>query len=141
MKAAVIFWSGTGHTEAMAGAVLEGLKAGGAEAELFQVSNIAADTAAGYDALALGCPAMGSEELESDEFEPFFAALEPSLKGKKIALFGSYSWADGQWMEDWRGRAEADGAILVADGLAVRDEPDDAALEQCRTLGTTLANA
>ena len=139
MKTAVIFWSGTGHTETMAGAVSEGLKAGGADTELFRVSEISADAAAGYDALALGCPAMGSEELESEEFEPFFSALEPKLKGKKLALFGSYSWAEGQWMKDWLARAEADGAVLAADGLAVYDDPDEEALGKCRSLGEALA--
>ena len=34
-KAAVIYWSGTGNTEAMANAVVEGAKAKGAEVSLF----------------------------------------------------------------------------------------------------------
>lgn len=118
-KIAVIYWSGTGNTEAMAAAVAEGARGAGAEVDLFQVSEITPDAAAEYGALALGCPAMGAEQLEEGEFEPFFAALESRLSGKKVALFGSYSWAGGQWMRDWYERAQSDGANLVGDeGLA-----------------------
>ena len=138
-KIAVIYWSGTGNTEAMAQAVCEGAKAAGADAALLPVSAVSAADALGYDALALGCPAMGSEQLEETEFEPFFTALEPSLNGRPLAIFGSYSWAEGQWMQDWQLRCQAAGAALCADGLAVYDAPDADALEQCRALGKTLA--
>ena len=83
MKTAVIYWSGTGNTEAMAKAVAEG-----AGAECFAVSEFSGNVE-DYDAIALGCPAMGAEELEDSEFEPFFAGIEGKLSGKKIALFGS----------------------------------------------------
>ena len=106
---------------------------------LLPVSAVSAEDALGYDALALGCPAMGSEQLEETEFEPFFTALEPSLNGRALAIFGSYSWAEGQWMQDWQLRCQAAGAALCADGLAVYDAPDADALEQCRALGKTLA--
>ena len=138
-KIAVIYWSGTGNTEAMAQAVCEGAKAAGADAALLPVSAVSAADALGYDALALGCPAMGSEQLEETEFEPFFTALEPSLNGHPLAIFGSYSWAEGQWMQDWQLRCQAAGAALCADGLAVYDAPDADALEQCRALGAKLA--
>ena len=88
-KVAVVFWSGTGHTEKMANCIVEGLKAGGAEVELFPVSQFSADKLDSYDKIAFGCPAMGSEELEPDEFEPFFASIEKKLAGRKVALFGS----------------------------------------------------
>ena len=106
-KTAVIYWSGTGNTQAMAEAVAQG-----AEGQLFAVSEISAAEAAAYDALALGCPAMGDEVLEENEFEPFFSELEGSLAGKKVALFGSYGWGDGQWMRDWQERAVSAGAQL-----------------------------
>ena len=138
-KIAVIYWSGTGNTEAMAAAVAEGARGAGAEVDLFQVSEITPDAAAEYGALALGCPAMGAEQLEG-EFEPFFAALESRLSGKKVALFGSYSWADGQWMRDWYERAQSDGANLVGDeGLACYEAPDADCLAACKALGAELA--
>ena len=108
--------------------------------DLFQVSEITPDAAAEYGALALGCPAMGAEQLEEGEFEPFFAALESRLSGKKVALFGSYSWADGQWMRDWYERAQSDGANLVGDeGLACYEAPDADCLAACKALGAELA--
>lgn len=139
-KIAVIYWSGTGNTEAMAAAVAEGARGAGAEVDLFQVSEITPDAAAEYGALALGCPAMGAEQLEEGEFEPFFTALESRLSGKKVALFGSYSWADGQWMRDWYERAQSDGANLVGDeGLACYEAPDADCLAACKALGAELA--
>lgn len=134
-KIAVVYWSGTGNTEAMAKAVAEG-----ANAELFNVSEIDAQKAATYDKLALGCSAMGSEVLEEDEFEPFFTELEGLLRGKKVALFGSYGWGDGEWMRDWQGRVVASGAQLVGgEGLILNETPDDDGLASCKKLGQDLA--
>ena len=141
-KLAVIYWSGTGNTEAMAQAVVEGAREAGADASLFSVDQISAADAAGYDRLALGCPAMGAEVLEEGEFEPFFTELEGQLSGKKVALFGSYGWGDGQWMRDWYERTENAGATLCGEeGLILNDAPDEAGLEACRALGHTLATS
>ncbi len=134
MKIAVIYWSGTGNTEAMAKAVAEG-----AGAELFSVSEFSGDVA-DYDRLAFGCPAMGAENLEEGEFEPFFTDNEGKLSGKKVALFGSYGWGDGEWMRQWADRVTADGAELVnGEGLIVNETPDDSALADCKALGAKLA--
>ena len=138
-KLAVIYWSMSGNTEAMAGAVAQGARDAGAEADLMQVSEVSPEQALSYPLLALGCPAMGAEVLEESEFEPFFAQLEGRLSGKKLALFGSYGWGDGQWMRDWQARAEGAGAVLYQEGLMVHETPDDAALEQCRALGAGFA--
>ena len=138
-KVAVIYWSGTGNTQQMADAVAEGAKGAGAEVSVFSVSEISADAAAAYDHLALGCPAMGGEVLEESEFEPFFSELEGSLSGKKVALFGSYDWGDGQWMRDWQQRTVQAGAQMPADGLIVNLTPDEDGLAQCRELGAKIA--
>lgn len=139
-KTAVIYWSQTGNTEQMAQAVAEGIKAGGAECDLLQLSDTNVSTAAGYQKLAFGCPAMGAEVLEEMEVEPFFTELERQLSGRKIALFGSYGWGDGQWMRDWVRRAEdANADVYQGEGLIVHETPDDAALEQCRNFGKGFA--
>ena len=140
-KIAVIYWSGTGNTQAMAEAVAEGAKNAGAQADLFSVSDTSADAAAAYDKLALGCPAMGAEVLEESEFEPFFTELEGRLSGKKVVLFGSYGWGDGQWMRDWGDRLAASGAAASGEPLIVNEAPDDDGLAQCRALGAALAGA
>ncbi|MDE6087705.1 MAG: flavodoxin [Oscillospiraceae bacterium] len=133
MKTAVIYWSGTGNTEQMATAVADG-----AGAELFNVSAFSGNVA-DYDRIAFGCPAMGAEVLEEDEFEPFFTGIESSLNGKKIALFGSYGWGDGEWMRNWEERVKSAGAELVnGEGLIVNETPDDSALESCKALGAEL---
>ena len=139
-KCAVIYWSGTGNTEAMAQAVLEGMEAAGAEARSLPPDGVNAAELAELDAIAFGCPAMGAEQLEESEFEPMFAALEGSLNGKKIALFGSYGWGDGQWMRDWAQRAQDDGAQLFSEeGLICNETPDDDVQAACRKLGADLA--
>ena len=133
MKTAVIYWSQTGNTEAMAKAIAEGAKT-----EAFSVGEFTNDIS-DYDALALGCPAMGAEELDDSEFEPFYTSIESKLSGKRVALFGSYGWGDGEWMRIWQDRVKGAGANLINDeGLIVNETPDDEALEKCRVLGSQL---
>ena len=136
---AVIYWSGTGNTESMARAVEDGAKKAGAGTVLKTVSEISAAEAASFDAIALGCPAMGDEVLEEGEFDPFFSELEGSLSGKKVALFGSYGWGDGQWMRDWTDRMSSAGASIVnGEGLICQEAPDDEVLAVCEELGKQL---
>ena len=132
-KVAVIYWSGTGHTEAMAEAVAKG-----ADGVLLTCAEVPEDAAAQYDAFALGCPAMGSEELEEDEFGPLFEKLAPSLAGKKVALFGSYGWGDGEWMRTWEDNCRAAGIVLACDSVTCQEDPDADALAACETLGASL---
>ena len=89
MKIAVVYWSSTGNTEAMAQAVAEGARKAGASAELFTATEFDGDKVDAFDAIAFGCPAMGAEELEDSEFAPMFESCDSKLCGKKIALFGS----------------------------------------------------
>ena len=134
MKTAVIFWSGTGNTEAMAKAVAEG-----AGVEATPVSSFSGDLS-DYEAVALGCPAMGAEELEDSEFEPFYSANESKLAGKNVALFGSYDWGDGEWMRLWADRVKAAGANIVGgEGLIANNTPDEDALAKCKAMGEKLA--
>ncbi|MGI6031173.1 MAG: flavodoxin [Eubacteriales bacterium] len=139
-KMAIVYWSGTGNTEAMAQAIAEGAKSAGAEVALMTVSEAGDDLVKNYDHLALGCPAMGAEVLEEMEFEPFFTALESRLSGKKLALFGSYGWGDGQWMRDWQDRANAAGASLYEEGLMINEAPDAEGLETCKSFGSGFAS-
>lgn len=139
-KTAIVYWSGTGNTEAMASAVLDGAKTQNADTQSFIVSQISADDAAAYDTLILGCPAMGAEVLEEAEFEPFFTELEGKIAGKNIALFGSYGWGDGEWMRNWEERIANAGAVLVnGEGLMINETPDDDGLAKCRELGVAAA--
>ena len=136
-KLAVIYWSGTGNTQAMADAVAEGAKAAGAETDLLACADVSGVDA--YDAVALGCPAMGSEELEDGEFLPMLETIESALPGKKVALFGSYGWGDGEWMRTWENRCAEKGITLAAESVIVNEAPDGDGMEKCRKLGATLA--
>ena len=138
-KIAVVYWSGTGNTEAMANAVLDGAKAAGADAALFTADAFDASQVDAFDAIAFGCLSMGVEELEDGEFEPMFSACEGALNGKKIALFGSYGWGDGEWMRNWETRCQEIGAVLSAESVICNDAPDDEATANCKELGAALA--
>ncbi len=139
-KVAVVYWSGTGNTEAMAAAVANGVKENGAEATTLTASEFTPDLVDNYDTIAFGCPAMGAEVLEEDEFEPMFSACLPKLRDKKIVLFGSYGWGDGEWMRNWEDTCRDAGAILVCDSVMCQEAPDDEAIEACRALGTALTD-
>ena len=142
MSISVVYWSGTGNTQAMAEAIGEGIEENGAQAKVMSVDQASVDALAGEDVFALGCSAMGAEELEESEMEPFVAELEGKVSGKKILLFGSYGWGDGEWMRDWSTRMEAAGAtVLNGEGLICHETPDEDGLSECRELGKQLANA
>ncbi|MBP3855286.1 MAG: flavodoxin [Ruminiclostridium sp.] len=134
MKTAVIYWSGTGNTEAMAKAVAEG-----AGTEAISVSDFSGSIS-DYGALAFGCPAMGDEQLEEAEFEPFFTGIEKELSGKRVVLFGSYDWGTGDWMHAWEERVKGDGAELVGgEGYITNLDANDTELGELRELGKKLA--
>lgn len=138
-KTAVVFWSGTGNTEEMANAVLEGMKENGADASIYSADAFQAGDVEGYDAIAFGCPAMGAEVLEEDEFQPLFDECKSALEGKKVALFGSYGWGDGEWMRNWEDDCREAGIELACDSVVCNDAPDEDAITACKELGAALA--
>ena len=141
-KIQVVYLSMTGNTQAMAEAIGEGVVAAGKACEVIEVSQASVETLKNATCFALGCPAMGDEVLEEEEMEPFVTELEPHVAGKHIALFGSYSWRDGEWMRNWVARMQAAGAVLVSgDGLMCYDAPDEDMIEKCRNLGKELTKA
>ena len=138
-KLALIYWSGSGNTEEMAKAIQIGIEESGKSVAVFQASDFAADSIDQFDGVLLGCSAMGAEELEESEFLPMFESIESQLKGRHIALFGSYGWGDGEWMRLWEDRVKKGEAVLFGEGLIVHERPDQAALEKCQTFGREFA--
>ena len=137
-KIAVVYWSGTGNTEAMANAIADGARNAGATVEMFTADGFSASRMDNFDAIAFGCPSMGAEQLEESEFEPMFTDCQSNLSGKKIALFGSYGWGDGEWMRNWEDSCRDAGAELACDSVICQDAPDDEAEANCRSLGAAL---
>lgn len=139
-KVFVVYWSQTGNTQAMAEAIGEGIEAAGKEAVVTEVGSVSLENLKNGKWFALGCPAMGAEGLEEMEMEPFVEEVEGFIKGKTVALFGSYGWGDGQWMRDWEERMSSAGAdVLNGEGLICQEMPDDSMLEECRELGKQIA--
>ena len=106
-KVSIVYWSQTGNTEAMAKMIAQGAEEAGAKAELIEVSSANVDELLALPGFAIGCPAMGAEELEDAEVEPFVASIEGKVSGKSLLLFGSYDWGDGEWMRIWQDRMTA----------------------------------
>lgn len=138
-KVAVVYWSGTGNTAAMATAVIDGAKEKGADVEVFTSANFNASMMDDFDAIAFGCPAMGAEVLEESEFDPMFMECEGKLSGKKIALFGSYGWGSGEWMESWADTCKSAGADFACDYVICNGAPDADGVNACKELGAALA--
>ena len=136
---AVVYWSGTGNTEAMAQAVADGVKEKGAQVKLLTASAFDASMVDQFDAIAFGCPSMGGEQLEESEFEPIFTACESKLTGKTSGHFGSYGWGDGEWMRNWEETCAAAGAVLACESVICNEAPDDEAVLACNALGAALA--
>ena len=139
-KVVIVYWSGTGNTQAMAEKIGEGVVSEGKEANVVEVSAIKAEELTGLTAFALGCPSMGAEVLEEEFKEPFVAEVEKFAAGKKIGLFGSYGWGDCEWMRDWEERLINAGAeIINGEGITVLNDPDSETLDKCLQLGKDLA--
>ena len=136
----IVYYSASGNTEKMANLIAEGIANGGKTAEVINVSNANADIFDNEEIVILGCPAMGDEVLEENEFEPFVEEISSKISGKKVALFGSYGWGDGQWMRDWQERMESLGCTLIDDGLIINYEPEDNSPE-CINFGKEIAKA
>lgn len=135
---AIVYWSGTGHTETMASKVAEGVTLAGGDVTVLTSAEFHVSMMDSYDAVAFGCPSMGAEQLEESEFEPMFQECTSKLNGKRIALFGSYGWGDGEWMRTWETECRSLGAILTSDPVICNEEPDADAVSACMELGKTL---
>lgn len=138
-KVAIVYWSGTGNTQAMAEAICAGAQSKGAEAVLIECGGFNADMVDQFDVIAFGCPAMGAEVLEEGEFQPMFDSCKAKLSGKAVALFGSYGWGDGEWMRNWEDDCRSLGTNLVCDCLICNNAPEGDALSECEAFGAALA--
>lgn len=143
MKVAIVYWSGTGHTEAIMNLVKKGVEQAGAQADVYMPWDFDPSKMAEYTNFAFGCPAMGNEQLETEDFQPMWDQISDALSGKNVVLFGSYNWNSGEYMDDWAQDAVRLGANLVSDGLAILDEPASGSDEEqaAIALGVAIARA
>ncbi|MFV3013383.1 flavodoxin [Clostridium botulinum] len=137
----IIYWSQTGNTEKMANLILEGIESEGEKAELIEVSSVSLNDVKNEKILILGCPASGAEELEESEMEPFIKSLEGNIQGKKVALFGSWGWGNGEWMVEWEKKMESFGSILISEGLTVQEYPEGENKDKCINFGRLIVKS
>ena len=121
----IIYWSQTGNTEKIAELIKKGIELEGKSAKLVKVSDITVEYIKNEEIIIIGCPACGDETLDETEMEPFINSLQGEIDGKKVALFGSYGWGTGEWMEAWQERMQSYGGVLISDGLIVNEEEID----------------
>lgn len=136
----IVYWSGSGNTERMAELIKEGIISSGQTVETSLVSEVNVDDLLKDEILVLGCPAMGDEVLEESEFEPFIEEIASKVSGKKVALFGSYGWGDGQWMRDFEERMINYGCTIISEPLIIQYSPDGSENE-CIDFGKQIASA
>ena len=132
-KINIIYWSGTGNTELMAQSIYEG-SSKNENVRLISVDKANVDDVKEADILFLGCPSMGNEVLEETEMEPFMESISNDIKGKKIVLFGSYGWGDGEWMQDWEERIRKCGGELIEDSIISNEAPSSEEIEYLSSL-------
>ena len=137
-KIAIVYWSGTGNTEIMANKIAEGAKISGNDVTIYRCGDLNAEDVVKFDIVALGCPSYGVEVLEESEFEPMYESYKPYLKGKKVALFGSYDWGDGTYMVNWQEDCKNNGLELISEGLLVQNTPDEEGENKCVEFGKLL---
>ncbi len=137
-KVAVVYFSSTGNTEIMANKISDGAKEAGNETNVFSCSEFDVSTVNDYNAIILGCPACGSEELDDSEFLPMFEGIKSDLAGKKVGLFGSYGWGGGEYMNTFKQECESSGIAIIGEPILAENTPDSDAEEQCINFGKTI---
>lgn len=135
MSILIIYWTGTGNTELMAEKIYDGILSTGTQVDMKFVTDATEDDINNYDKIVFGCPSMGIENLEEDDFEPYFEDIEHLLQNKKIGIFGSYGWGDGEWMGEWEERILALEGNLFEQGFKIASTPDKNELEDCFAFG------
>jgi flavodoxin short chain len=138
-KVGIIYWSGSGNTEKMASLISQGAGDAGADVVCKNVSQASQDEVDGYDIVVLGSPSMGNEVVEESEMDPYVKSITPKLRGKRVAIFGSYGWGDGEWMRNWASEMKEAGANLLDDGLIVHETPEGESADQCAAYGKKIA--
>lgn len=139
MKINIIYYSSTGNTEEMANLIAKGAKEEGAEVNLMTFGEASVDDVKNCDIVLLGGPAMGAENLEESEVEPFVESIEGEVSGKKMVLFGSFGWGGGAYMTEWENRMEENGAELLEKEVVVQESPEGEDAEKLIELGKKIA--
>lgn len=139
MAILVVYWTGTGNTEIMAEKLHEGILEAGVEADLKQIDDCLPDDILNYDKIAIGCPSMGIEELEPEEFLPWYDDVEPILGDKPLIIFGSYGWGEGEWMDYWQDRVKGLGLNLFEEGIKINSTPSTKEQQMIKEMGMRFA--
>lgn len=137
-KICIIYWSNGGNVEVLANTIAESAKKTGAEVTIKHVADAKVSDVVESDAVALGSPSMDNNRIEQKEMEPFVNEFKllPN-NGKKLVLFGSYGWDDGEFIEEWSLRMKDYGFDIIGK-LAVNESPDDKDLQMAKELGKKL---
>ena len=135
----VIYWSQTGNTQKMAELIAKGIEKKKKKAELVELDNISIDDLNDEKVIILGSPASGTEELEETQVEPFVQSLEGKIQGKKVALFGSWGWGEGEYLTNLEERIKSYGGEIVGESLSVMESPEGEDEAKCVEFGKLIA--
>ncbi len=137
MKVNIVYWTGSGNTLMIADALYQGAEDGGHTVNSVYVNDMSAEDFAKADILCLGCPAMSGEDIEEYEFRPYYEDLKPYLEGKKVILFGSFDWGEGEWMQKWTAETKDVGADVIH-SLAYQWTPEQEQLDEAYEIAKHL---
>ncbi|MGG5462697.1 flavodoxin [Clostridium sp. B9] len=137
-KVSVIYWSNGGNVEVLANTIADELESLGAEVLIKHVSNAKLEDVTEADAVALGSPSMDNNRIEQYDMEPFVNQLKLTPnEGKKMILFGSYGWDNGEFMVEWVKRMK-DYGFDIQGSLAVNESPNDDEINSAKDLARKL---
>lgn len=137
-KISIIYWSGTGNTEAMANLISQGATSAGNEVTLLNVSDATDAHVKECDVLVLGSPAMGCENIDEYEMEPFMDSVIELVANKKVFLFGSYDWGNGEFIDNWTETLSEASANVIGSVIVNMSPDDDEKINKCIEAGKNL---
>ena len=138
-KLNIIYFSSTGNTEQIATFIEEGAKAAGAEVEMISV-DAADESSVDADFVSFGSPATGSEEVAQEVLD-YIESVKDKLAGKRVGLFGSNDWGEGDFMSMWIQELDKEDISVVGEGCIVNLAPDDdEKIEKCKEYGKAIVS-
>ncbi|MCD5425767.1 MAG: flavodoxin [Methanosarcinaceae archaeon] len=87
-KAIIIYGTTTGNTEELTEYVTDGIKEGGLDVTVTEVTDAEINKLNDFDIIVLGCPTWNYGEIQDDFIEFYENMSKENFGGKKVAVFG-----------------------------------------------------
>lgn len=141
-KVLIVYHSQSGNTEAMAKAVYEGVKSGGATAILKRAEEAGVEDLLGCDIVAIGTPNYFGymAGMVKDFFDRIWADIRDKVGNKPYMTFGSKGGGGSQALDSVERICDGLRMVKAFNGVLATRKPANEDLAQCRELGRKLAS-